>query len=233
MSAPSNLRVLLVDDMPSIHADFRKILAPVAVATDLDADEALLFGKPTAAVSVGFEMDSAYRGGVEALEKVRAAQLAGLPYAMAFIDMRMPPGWDGVETVEQLWLADPRLQIVFCTAFSDYSWTQVLTRLDVRDRLLILKKPFDAIEVYQFANTLTAKWQMTEQAAFKMSQLETAVEERTRELSNADIIVQHSPVIRHRPGGESAFPPPISHTTSPSSVTIRRHWWLRPAGRKS
>src|ERR1700691_2060000 len=106
MRTPSNLRVLLVDDMPSIHADFRKILAPVVVTTDLDADEALLFGKPTDAVSVGFEMDSAYQG-VEALEKVRSAQLAGLPYAMAFIDMRMPPGWDGVETVEHLWQADP------------------------------------------------------------------------------------------------------------------------------
>jgi diguanylate cyclase (GGDEF)-like protein/PAS domain S-box-containing protein len=205
MSVPPNLRVLLVDDMPSIHADFRKILAPAVVTTDLDADEALLFGKPYAAVSVGFEMDSAYQG-VEALEKVRAALLAGLPYAMAFIDMRMPPGWDGVETVEHLWLADPRLQIVFCTAYSDYSWAQVLTRLDVRDRLLILKKPFDAIEVYQFANTLTAKWQMTEQAAFKMSRLEEAVEERTRELSNANIIVQNSPVILYRLRGEPAFP---------------------------
>ena len=205
MSEPPNLRILLVDDMPSIHADFRKILAPVAVTTDLDADEALLFGEPTAAASVGFEMDSAYQG-VEALEKVRAAQLAGRPYAMAFIDMRMPPGWDGVETVEHLWLADPRLQIVFCTAFSDYSWAQVLTRLDVRDRLLILKKPFDAIEVYQFANTLTAKWRMTEQAALKASQLEAAVEERTRELSNANIIVQNSPVILYRLRGEPAFP---------------------------
>jgi diguanylate cyclase (GGDEF)-like protein/PAS domain S-box-containing protein len=205
MSASQNLRVLLVDDMQSIHADFRKILAPPLVTTDLDADEALLFGEPTEAASVCFEMDSAYQG-VEALEKVRAAQLAGLPYAMAFIDMRMPPGWDGVETVEHLWLADSRLQIVLCTAFSDYSWAQVLTRLDVRDRLLILKKPFDAIEVYQFANALTTKWQMTEQAAFKMSRLEEAVEERTRELSNANIIVQNSPVILYRLRGEPAFP---------------------------
>jgi diguanylate cyclase (GGDEF)-like protein/PAS domain S-box-containing protein len=137
---------------------------------------------------------------------VRASLLAGIPYAMAFIDMRMPPGWDGVETVEHLWSADPRLQIVFCTAFSDYSWPQVLTRLDVRDRLLILKKPFDAIEVYQFANALTTKWQMTEQAAFKMSRLEEAVEERTRELSNANIIVQNSPVILYRLRGEPSFP---------------------------
>jgi len=120
--------------------------------------------------------------------------------------MRMPPGWDGVETAERLWQIDPRLQIVFCTAFSDYSWSDVLTRLDARDRLLILKKPFDAIEVYQFANALTTKWQTTEQAAFKMSRLEEAVEERTRELSNANIIVQNSPVILYRLRGEPAFP---------------------------
>jgi diguanylate cyclase (GGDEF)-like protein/PAS domain S-box-containing protein len=205
MSAPPNLRILLVDDMPSIHEDFRKILAPPAATSDLDADEALLFGAAPDTSSVCFEMDSAYQG-VEALAKVRASQLAGLPYAMAFIDMRMPPGWDGVETVERLWLEDPRLQIVFCTAFSDYSWAQVLTRLDVRDRLLILKKPFDAIEVYQFANALTTKWQMTEQAAFKMSRLEEAVEERTRELSNANIIVQNSPVILYRLRGQPSFP---------------------------
>src|SRR6202790_4041549 len=200
MSTLENRRILLVDDLPAIHESFRKILSPAADTADLDADEAILFGhQPTNTVSVRFEMDSAYQG-AEALEKVRASRLAGVPYAMAFIDMRMPPGWDGVETVEHLWLADPRLQIVLCTAFSDYSWAQVLTRLDVRDRLLILKKPFDAIEVYQFAHALTTKWQMAEEAAFKMSSLEEAVEERTRELSNANIIVQNSPRRLYRLG---------------------------------
>ena len=206
MSTPENRRILLVDDLPSIHEDFRKILSPPSATTDLDADEALLFGQLTSvAASIRFEMDSAYQG-VEALEKVRASRLAGLPFAMAFIDMRMPPGWDGVETVERLWMEEPRLQIVLCTAYSDYSWAEVLTRLDVRDRLLILKKPFDTIEVYQFANALTTKWQMTEQAAFKMNSLEEAVEERTRELSNANIIVQNSPVILYRLRGEPSFP---------------------------
>lgn len=205
MSTPVNRRILLVDDMPSIHEDFRKILAAPTSASDLDADEALLFGQPISAPSVRFEVDSAFQG-VEALDKVRASRLAGSPYAMAFIDMRMPPGWDGMETVEHLWVEEPRLQIVFCTAYSDHSWTEVLTHLDVRDRLLILKKPFDAIEVYQFASALTTKWQMTEQAAFKMSSLEEAVEERTRELSNANIIVQNSPVILYRLRGDPSFP---------------------------
>ena len=205
MNTPENRRVLFVDDMPSIHEDFRKILCPAPANSDLDADEALLFGAQTAAASLRFEMDSAYQG-AEALDKVQASLGKGAPYAMAFIDMRMPPGWDGVETVEHLWQVDPRLQVVFCTAFSDYSWKDILQRLDVRDRLLILKKPFDPIEVYQFASALTTKWQMTEQAAFKMERLEQAVEARTRELSNANIIVQNSPVVLYRLRGEPSFP---------------------------
>jgi diguanylate cyclase (GGDEF)-like protein/PAS domain S-box-containing protein len=205
MNTSQNRRVLFVDDMPSIHEDFRKILCPAVANIDLDADEALLFGTQTAEASLRFEMDSAYQG-TEALDRVHASLGKGLPYAMAFLDMRMPPGWDGVETVERLWQADPRLQIVFCTAYSDYSWKEILQRLDVRDRLLILKKPFDPIEVYQFANALTTKWQMTEQAAFKMDRLEHAVEERTRELSNANIIVQNSPVVLYRLHGEPSFP---------------------------
>jgi diguanylate cyclase (GGDEF)-like protein/PAS domain S-box-containing protein len=205
MRALENRRILLVDDMPAIHDSFRKILAPPSAATtDLETDEAVLFGPPTRTGSVHFAVDSAYQG-LEALEKVRASRLAGTPYAMAFIDMRMPPGWDGVETVERLWAEDPRLQIVFCTAHSDYSWAQVLTRLDVRDRLLILKKPFDAIEVYQFAHALTTKWQMAEEAALKISSLEEAAE-RTRELSDANIIVRNSPVILYRLRGEPSFP---------------------------
>jgi diguanylate cyclase (GGDEF)-like protein/PAS domain S-box-containing protein len=205
MNTPVNRRILLVDDMPSIHEDFRKILCPPTASADLDAEEALLFGTPVSTPAVRFEMDSAFQG-VEALGKVQASLIADNPYAMAFLDMRMPPGWDGVETADRLWQADPLLQIVFCTAFSDYTWADVLTRLDVRDRLLILKKPFDTIEVYQFANALTTKWQMAKQAEFKMSGLEEAVEQRTRELSNANIIVQNSPVILYRLRGEPAFP---------------------------
>jgi two-component system NtrC family sensor kinase len=180
----NNRRILVVDDMSSIHEDFRKILAPAPVNVDLDAEEALLFGKPAASGAVRFEMDSAHQGS-EALEKVCAARLANRPYAMAFVDMRMAPGWDGVETIERLWQEDPQLQIVVCSAFTDYSWMEVLSRLDVRDRLLILKKPFDPIEVYQFANALTMKWQMTEQAAFEMGRLEQAVKERTQALEQS------------------------------------------------
>jgi diguanylate cyclase (GGDEF)-like protein/PAS domain S-box-containing protein len=205
MNPSENRRILLVDDTPDIHEDYRKILAGDAASSDLDEAEVSLFGASTSAAAVNFELDSAYQG-AEAADNVRASLLANRPYAMAFVDMRMPPGWDGVETIEHLWQEDPELQIVICTAYSDYSWREVLSRLDVRDRLLILKKPFDAIEVYQFASALTKKWEMTKLAAFKMSSLEQAVEERTRELSDANIIVQNSPVILYRLRGEPSFP---------------------------
>jgi diguanylate cyclase (GGDEF)-like protein/PAS domain S-box-containing protein len=207
MTALPNRRILLVDDLPSIHEDFRKVLVSTAPVSNLAELEAALFGTapPTPTESIVFEMDSAFQG-EEALEKLKSARAAGRPYAMAFVDVRMPPGWDGVETVENLWKEDPDLQVVLCTAYSDHAWPAVLAHLEMRDRLLILKKPFDPIEVYQLVSTLTTKWNLARQASFKMNLLEQAVEERTRELSNANIIVRNSPVILYRLRGEPALP---------------------------
>ena len=184
MNAQQNRRVLLVDDMPAIHEDYLKSLGGAA-SSGLDEDEALLFGAPARANAIRFETDSAYQG-AEAVDKVRAAVQQSRPYAVAFIDMRMPPGMDGVETIERLWQEDPGLQIVLCTAYSDHSWSEVLRRLNVRDRPLILKKPFDAIEVYQLASALTAKREMAKQMSFRTSVLEQVVEERTAELRKAN-----------------------------------------------
>jgi len=139
-----NRRVLIVDDTASIHDDYAKILKPSSVADDsLDETESLLFGTPPAVSATArqqFELDSAFQGR-EALDKVEAALAAGRPYAMAFIDMRMPPGWNGLETIERLWQADPKLQVALCTAYSDYSWEEMDQRLEMNDRLLILKSP--------------------------------------------------------------------------------------------
>ncbi len=201
----TNRRILIVDDTASIHEDFRKILAHADAPGDSLSDaEAALFGTPVSASLEHFFLDSAFQGR-EALDKVQAALDHDAPYAMAFIDMRMPPGWDGLETIERLWQVDPKLQIALCTAYSDYSWEDITERLQLGDRLLILKKPFDAIEIRQMASALTVKWQMTEDAALKMDQLEQAVEERTRELADANIIVQNSPTILYRLRGEPSF----------------------------
>ena len=165
MSKPSNRRILLIDDTPSIHVDFRKILTPTPVQhVELDEMETALFGAEPKSASALFELDSAF-GGQEGLGKLNFALKENRPYAMAFVDMRMPDGWDGAQTIEHLWQQDPRLQVVVCTAYSDYSWDELLDRLQAHDRLLILKKPFDNIEVQQMANTLLTKWDMTERAS--------------------------------------------------------------------
>jgi len=201
----TNRRILIVDDTAAIHEDFRKILAPrEKTEYSLSCAEATLFGTSVNSSLEYFVLDSAFQG-QEALDKVQAAQDRERPYAMAFIDMRMPPGWDGLETIERLWQIAPKLQIALCTAHSDYSWEDIAERLELSDRLLILKKPFDAIEIRQMASALTVKWQMTEDAALKMDQLEKAVEERTRELADANIIVQNSPTILYRLRGEPSF----------------------------
>ncbi|MCQ9423646.1 EAL domain-containing protein [Pseudomonas sp. LJDD11] len=202
-----NRRILIIDDTPSIHGDFRKILCPRnEAADDLAQAEALLFGSPnTSERASEFELDSAYQG-QEALALVEQALAAGRPYALAFIDMRMPPGWDGLQTLEHLWQVDSRLQVVLCTAYSDYSLEEMTGRVDMGDRLLILKKPFDPIEIVQMARAMTVKWQMTEEAQRKMNLLEQAVQERTRDLSDANIIVQNSPTILYRLRGQPSFP---------------------------
>ena len=175
-------RILIIDDNTAIHEDFRKILRPGTIASVVDELEASLFDSEAApAVNTDFEMDSAYQG-QEALAKVQQALADNRPYAMAFVDGRMPPGWDGVETIVHLWKANPELQVVICTAYSDYSWEQIIERVGQSDSLVILKKPFDAVEVIQLAHAMTKKWELNLQARAKTETLEGMVRERTQAL---------------------------------------------------
>ncbi|TVT85300.1 bifunctional diguanylate cyclase/phosphodiesterase [Pseudomonas sp. H3(2019)] len=188
--APTNRRILIIDDMPSIHQDFRKILSPdVPDEQSLAGTEELLFGTERRS-HPKFLLDSAYQG-KEALELVKRALAEGRPYALAFTDMRMPPGWDGLETIERLWKVDPHLQIALCTAFSDYTWEAMAERLAFGDQLLVLKKPFDSLEIRQMASALTWKWQMAQDAAMKMLSLERTIEERVQELLKVSHLLQY------------------------------------------
>ncbi len=149
----------------------------------------MLFGLSTDAVErPQFEVDSAYQG-QEGVRLVNRALEGGRPYAMAFVDVRMPPGWDGVETARKTWELDPDLQVVLCTAHSDYSWGEMLEKLGPRDGLLILKKPFDAVEVLQLASALTEKWRLHREAKGQLERLKRLVQERTSvlEKTNAEL----------------------------------------------
>ncbi|MDB6150437.1 MAG: sensor hybrid histidine kinase [Chthoniobacter sp.] len=179
----ANHRVLVIDDNRAIHDDFRKILSRAeGNRPQLDAAAAGLFGiAPRPRRNAAFVIESAFQG-KEGAVMVEQALAAGQPYAMAFVDMRMPPGWDGLETIAQLWGIQADLQIVLCTAHSDYSLDQIQEKVEVADRLLILKKPFDTVEVLQLAQALTEKWRLRRLAQANADELTRLVEERTAAL---------------------------------------------------
>jgi signal transduction histidine kinase len=185
LTADASRRILIVDDNEAIHADFRKILRRgLSDAAALDDARAALFGEAApAAAAVEYEITSALQG-QEALERVSSALADEAPFSMAFVDVRMPPGWDGIETIKHLWAVDPELEVVICTAYSDYTWEEILAELGESDRLLILKKPFDNVEVRQLASALTAKWHVSRQAQLKLDDLDALVAQRTRELTD-------------------------------------------------
>ncbi|MGA7350923.1 MAG: EAL domain-containing protein [Acidobacteriaceae bacterium] len=181
---PNRYRLLIIDDNESIHDDLKKILLRQDDDSGLSADENLLFGT-TRAMETEFEVDSAFQG-QEGLDCVMRAQSSQTPYALAFVDVRMPPGWDGIETIRHLWRADPELQVVICTAHSDYNWDAISHELGVSHNFVILKKPFDNIEVKQLAHALTAKWTAMRMARLKMEYLDKQVEERTADLRRTE-----------------------------------------------
>ena len=190
--AIANQRILVIDDNRAIHDDFRKILTRADDGeADLAAAELAIFGE-SAAVDVRptFDVDSALQG-EQGVECVRAALAAGHPYAVAFVDMRMPPGWDGLETIEKLWAVDPDVQVVICSAHSDYDWTEVVARLGHADKLLIIKKPFEPIEVLQCACALTRKWDNERIVRRQMDTLEQVVSARTEGLEAANKQLRH------------------------------------------
>jgi diguanylate cyclase len=183
-------RLLMIDDNPAIHEDYRKILAG-RDDTQISAAEAALFGELTAAVArPTFDLDSAMQGR-EGVELARRALAEGRPYSVAFVDMRMPPGWDGLETVENLWRVDPEIQVVICSAYSDYDWMELLTRLGRSDKLIVIKKPFEPIEILQCASALSRKWQNARALRRHVEGLEGVVTDRTRGLEAVNRQLRH------------------------------------------
>ncbi len=186
------LRILIVDDNRAIHDDFRKILLKPKADDDLQELEAAIFSNAAAASDMlsEFRVDSAYQGR-EALTLVQQSIQDCRPYSVAFIDMRMPPGWNGLETIEHLWAVDPMLQMVICSAYSDNDWANVFERLGRSDKLLVLKKPFDVVEVVQCAHALAAKWRNERALRKQLDSLEQDISDRTRSLESANKQLRH------------------------------------------
>ncbi|MBK8480638.1 MAG: EAL domain-containing protein [Proteobacteria bacterium] len=217
MTAPVS-RVLVVDDNEEIHHDLRKILCRENSA--VDQLEVEVFGGSVPQYEA-LAIDCAFQGR-EAYDLAQEALRAGRPYALAIVDVRMMPGWDGVETIERLWQVDPYLQVLICTAYTDHSWEEIVGRLGERDSLLILRKPFDAIEVLQAVHALVKKWQLHQQVRQRIDELERSVQHRTRELEQANAQLKRE--IADRVLAEDQLKHLATHdslTTLPNRVLLR------------
>ncbi|STX50289.1 sensory box protein, GGDEF family protein, LssE [Legionella busanensis] len=182
-------RIIIIDDNPAIHQDFIKVLATSINKTKLlELDKELFGNTSTNNIQQNpiplFEIETAEQG-QEGVEKIKLAIKEGKPFALAFVDIRMPPGWDGLETIKHIWEIDPNVQVVICTAYSDYSWEDTVQQLGLSDNLLILKKPFDTVAVRQLASALTRKWLLTKEANLHTESLRQIVAERTQSLNQS------------------------------------------------
>jgi len=184
-----NNRILVVDDNELIHEDFRKILSSsksiqeeeyIILEQDLFGND---FNIEKVSKNLNYEVDSAFQG-QEALEKVRQAEEEEKQYSLIFMDVRMPPGWDGIETISKIWKLYPNIEMVICSAYSDYSWEDIIAELGTTDKLLFLRKPFDPIEVQQIALSLLKKASVNKKLDNYVRDLETKVQKNTKQLKS-------------------------------------------------
>ncbi|MDB9787017.1 hybrid sensor histidine kinase/response regulator [Bacteriovoracaceae bacterium] len=178
-------KILVIDDQKSIHDDFIRTFALEKDTSGYNALESQIFGNDNAEkkndIPYKFSIDSAYQG-KDGLEMIKNAIDRNEPYHVAFVDMRMPPGWDGIETIRNIFKVDDKIQVVICTAFSDYGIEEIQQKLGHNDSLLILKKPFDRVEVIQLALNLSEKWFLKALANLKKKDMEKLIERKTRDI---------------------------------------------------
>ena len=187
-----NRHILVVDDNKVIHNDFLKILQPQVEPDVVSRTRAALFGESSHVTRRDSYQVDCVDQGEAAVMLARRAREEGQPYAVAFVDMRMPPGWDGLETIERLWEEDTELQVVICTAISDRPWEEITERIGQNDKLLILQKPFNSIEVLQLATALCRKWDLAHEVAGQLDELNKQVDKRTAELQGANERLTHT-----------------------------------------
>ncbi len=192
----TQFKILVIDDNPMIYDDFKKILVldegTVSAKKDIDLLTAQLFGAPAGKEQVtshsidfpAFIIDYANQGEA-GVKKVQEAVDKKDNYVLAFVDIKMPPGIDGVETIKRIWAIDKDIQVVICTAFSDYSWEETVMNLGTKDNLLIIKKPYDTVSIRQMACALSKKWNLLKEQQQQQGVLESTVKQRTESLEKS------------------------------------------------
>ena len=162
-----NTRVLIVDDQDEIHIDFEEILGKGnrGTASD-DLADAFLPSDSEGRVKYlpSFELTHASSGD-EAYQLVRTSQESSQPFAVAYVDIRMPPGMDGVETIRQIRAFEKNLEIVIMTAYTDKPLHEIVTNMELLHKLLYIRKPVAREEIQQITFSLVEKWNVEQEAA--------------------------------------------------------------------
>jgi len=187
-SQSTKYRVLIVDDNADIHDDFRTMLRSSTSNPTLDDLMSEVLGdephRPPSTELPAYEFDSAFQGRA-AVEAVVGAVEAGQSFALAFVDMRMPPGWNGVETIRRIWERDPDIQMIICSAYTDYTWEEIVEQLGPSNKLLFLRKPVDPSAVKQMALATTSRWQSDLLVRARVQHLEHELAHFERQLGSS------------------------------------------------
>jgi len=170
------------------HKPFR-ILAVDDEITVRDLYQGILNQNNQSAALPKFELTCCSQGD-EAVEAVRRSFQEKSPYAVAFLDLNMPPGPDGEWTAEEIHNLDPRINTVVVTGYRNKSYSTAEHQTRFSDKLLYLQKPFYPREILQFATALSIKWQAERQLLTMQADLENLVEQRTAELLNSNRLLK-------------------------------------------
>jgi diguanylate cyclase (GGDEF)-like protein len=187
------MRILIVDDEPATHDSYRRSFAGQRSDTGdaLDAMAADLFGED---VTEGDANGNARPDfilthvdqGLDAIAAVEQALADSEPFAVAFIDVRMPPGIDGRETAQRIRAIDPEINLVIVTGFSDFSPVEISKVAGPADKIFYIAKPFEVAEITQTATALAQRWEIDRELKDARAMLAAQVvllEEQSAELA--------------------------------------------------
>ena len=170
METPHNRRVLIVDDERDIHEDFKETLRGGSSGPTAELASAFLDAEDDDGLLVDFELQHAMSG-EDAVQAVARACAASEPFAVAFVDIRMAPGIDGVETVRRIRGVDRDLEIVIMTAYTDRRLSDIVRDMELLHKLLYVRKPFAREEIQQITLSLTVKWNVERKFVLGREQL--------------------------------------------------------------
>ncbi|MFZ7110958.1 MAG: response regulator [Desulfatiglandales bacterium] len=195
-------RVLAADDEAVLLALYREVLSHPGDTRGSDSEmaqleDSLFGGKAGKPEAFSFDLVTCSQGD-EAVHAVKEGLEEDRPFAVAFLDIRMPPGPDGVRTAENIRALDPKIEIVLVTGYSDIAPRSIARRLPPASKLLYVQKPFHPQEIYQFAASLSSKWQMESDLQEYNERLERRVKERTEELARAIEKLEREIIARKR-----------------------------------